>query len=447
MYPASPRQAGEHVLAEWWPGVKGHARQMAWVMGGKGALLAANTLIMLLLARHLPLETYGLFATFVGAQLLASRILLAGLDNTVVRLTNLDELRPYASDVVGTGLRILCNTSLGLVAVAMLFWPLQHIIGTSWPGWAVAAAVIGAVGLALVDYSYFCRLADLGYRGGAMLQAGPALLRCAATAAVVYTANWPPLIFLVYGGVSLLLGLWQVVPLRTARRPTTHLLAQRILRYSVWPATANVTAAFSLHQGTFLLAFLGLRVETGIFGLALTLSLGFFTLKNAFYEYLLPRMVHVPNTTALPRFLARSVLAGVAVATACIPIAALVGWALPHVLRPEMAQSVRPFYILSASMLLLIAQSPLEAASLYLMRPEFVTYGWAVRVSAIGVFGLAFAPQWQATGAAAAQLAGGLTASLFMAVLVLVTLRRAVRSGVPPIVNAAAIQAPVANLH
>ncbi|HWR54604.1 MAG TPA: hypothetical protein VN428_26080 [Bryobacteraceae bacterium] len=447
MYSASPKEAGERVLAEWWPVIKGHARQMAWVLGGKGALLAANTLIMLLLARRLPLDTYGLFATFVGLQVLVSRALLAGLDNTVVRLANLDELRPYANDVMGTGLRILRNTSLGLVAVAMVLWPLQEVLGTHWPAWAVAAAVVGSVGLALVDYSYFCRLAELGYRGGARLQAGPALVRCAATAAVVYSTNWPPLVFLVYGGVSLGLGLLQVAPLRTARRPATHGLARRILRYSVWPATANVTAAFSLHQGTFLLAFMGLTAEAGIFGLALTLSLGFFTLKNAFYEYLLPRMVHVPSTAALPRFLTRSLLAAAAVATACIPVAALVGWALPHVLQPEMVQSVGPFYILSASMLLLIIQSPLEAASLYLMRPQFVTCGWIVRVTAIGAFGFALAPRWGASGAAAAQLAGGLVAFVFMTVVVFVTLRRAAQSGVSPVVNASAVQAPLANLN
>jgi O-antigen/teichoic acid export membrane protein len=424
-----------------WRSLRAHAIELSWVLGGKGVLLGANTLLMLLLARQLTIETYGLFATVVGAQMLASRVLLLGLEGGIVRLMNLGDLRLHSGQVVRGGLHMLRYTCAGLLILTVLAWPLLHDQAGHefWPSWAVAAAVVGSVGMALVDYAYFCRLAELGYRSGALLQGAPAFARLVLTATALYVFSaWAPPVFFAYAGVSLLFGLWQAFELsrRSGRSPLRPGLVRRLARYSVWPAAANVTAALSLHQGTFLLAALGMRFDTGLFGLALTLSLGFFALKNAFYEYLFPRMMQVPSTPALPHFLGRSFAAAGALTVACIPVLALVGWMLPRFIRPEMWPVVGVLYYLGASMLLLILQAPLEAASHYLMRPDFVVYTWLVRVAAIGVFGLALVPSRGVVGAAVAQLAGGAVAFGMIAVLIWWTVRGALRTGQCPVLRA-----------
>jgi hypothetical protein len=118
----------------------------------------------------------------------------------------------------------------------------------------------------------------------------------------------------------------------------------------------------------------------------------------------------------------------------------LVGWILPRFVRPEMWPVVPVLYYLGASMLLLIIQAPLEAASHYLMRPDFIVHIWLIRVLAIGGFGFALVPSGRVMGAAVAQLAGGAVAFAVLATLVWWAVRRALRTGECPVLRATGVQ-------
>jgi hypothetical protein len=113
---------------------------------------------------------------------------------------------------------------------------------------------------------------------------------------------------------------------------------------------------------------------------------------------------------------------------------------LPRFIRPEMWPVVPILYYLGASMLLLIVQAPLEAASHYLMRPDFIVYTWFTRVLAIGGFGLALVPSGRVMGAAVAQLAGGAVAFAVLAALVWWAVRGALRTGQCPVLQATGAQ-------
>ena len=71
------------------------------------------------------------------------------------------------------------------------------------PLWALAAVVGGAVGTALVDYSYSFHLAQLYYRAAALVQSGTALARLGVTVGAVWLLpKSAPVIFLSYTSVS-----------------------------------------------------------------------------------------------------------------------------------------------------------------------------------------------------------------------------------------------------
>lgn len=414
-----------------WHGLKGHLGQLAWVLGGKGMLLAGNALLMLMLARHLDLETYGLFATVIGAQVLVSRILLLGLDGGVVRLANLQELRP--KQVVRSGLMILAYTSIALVVLSAAGWILLEKSGR-WPVWAVGAAVTGSIGMALIDYSYFCRLAELGYRTGALLQGGPAVARFAITGVALYTIPaYPAAVFLAYGGVNLACGAWQFLVLlhRASEAPGPGVVG-RTLRYSAWSGVANVTAALNLHQGTFLLVMFGKRSEAGVYGLALTVALGIFAVKNAYYEYVYPQILQNNDPKSLPRFLLRSMAGGAAIAALGVAGLAAAGWLMPRLVPHEMWAAVPVLYYLGGSMLLLFVQVPLDATSQYLLKPQYTVLGWLVRVASTAILGLALVQAEGALGAAKAQLLGSVLAFGVIAVLIALSSRGAIRAGRAP---------------
>jgi hypothetical protein len=106
-------------------------------------------------------------------------------------------------------------------------------------------------------------------------------------------------------------------------------------------------------------------------------------------------------------------------------VAAAVGTIATKLLNPELHDVTLVFYCLSASMLLVVCQSPLEAACHYLLRPQLVMFGWVPRVVCVGGLALMLAPGWGAWGAALAQLGGTVMAGMVFAACVFLALRAA----------------------
>ena len=286
------------------------------------------------------------------------------------------------------------------------------------------------MGTALVDYSYGFHLAHLHYRVASMVQSGTAIVRLGVTFCAVW--RFPqsrPVVLLSYMGVSFLSGMAQAVALLRSQGPwPTRPLLSRLVRYSAWQGVTNVVVVFSLYQGTFLLTALGQQAATGLFGLGLTLSLGFFAVYNAFSEYLLPRGVRVKQVQALPRFLLRACSMAGLLAMASLLVAGLLGTLVPRLLRPELHAAVPIFYLLSASMLLLILQCPFEAACHYLLHPQLVVVAWVLRALGISLLSVVLAPANGMVGVALAQLGGTALASMALIGLVLVQMRSALRA-------------------
>src|SRR4029077_5668277 len=156
----------------------------------------------------------------------------------------------------------------------------------------------------LVDYAYSFRLAHHEYRPAAVVQGGTAIWRLSLTTLAVWKFSaYPLVVFFAYHGASLVSGLvHSLVIARVSERPDLVLI-KRLLRYSFWLGKANVIVIFSLHQGTLLLMLLNQSAETGIYGLALTLSLGFSAIATSYSEYL---QVRVRSVEHIWRFIKRS---------------------------------------------------------------------------------------------------------------------------------------------
>ncbi|HKY41664.1 MAG TPA: hypothetical protein VJM50_01110 [Pyrinomonadaceae bacterium] len=401
--------------------------ELSWVFAGKLALMGSNAAVMLFLANRLALDTYGLLVLTISGQLLISRLLLIGVDSGMVRLSAVPELKARAQQVVTAGLIVIAATSGVLLAAMILATPFASLSGT--PTWVLLCVAAGAIGTALVDYGYSFRLARHEYRAACLAQGGTAIWRFGLTmlAAVKLPSN-PIAVFAAYHGASLISGMVQTLLIAKVTERTDRALIKRLLGYSYWIGKANVIVIFSLYQGTFLLMILNQPAATGLFGLGLTLSLGFFAIYNAYSEYLAVRIRAVEHVSDVPRFMKRAMAAALVLTLACIPIVFSIAALMPWLLGPEW-RVVWIFVLLSASMVLLIFQAPLVAACQYLLKPHLITAGWVLRVIFIGVAGLNLAPQMGAIGAAIAQLIGSAVALLVLIWLVINSLRTAIHAG------------------
>jgi len=399
------------------------AGELLWVMGSKFCLMGANAALMVFLVNRLELTTYGLLVITISGQLLISRLLMMGVDAGIIRLGGLHEPDVHSQQVVAAGLLIMLLSSSGLLLVFLGVSPAlsrSHV-----PVWISTSIVAGAIGTSLVDYGYSFRLASQQYRLAALAQGGTAICRLAITvaAALLWPAQ-PLIIFAAYHGTSLLSGVLQLVIVAGKsglRSPKT--VVGRLFRYSFWQAKANVLVILSLYQGTFLLMILRQQAATGIFGLGLTISIGFFAVYNAYFEYLLAHTATIETDDALSHFLRRAFIGAFGLSVACGPVILLLAKAMPWVLRPELLEVIPIFYYLAASMVLLILQAPLEVMCHCLLRPQVVSFGWLARAALIAVVGIFLASRMGAIGAAMAQLIGSLLTLMMLAGAVLLIAR------------------------
>lgn len=399
--------------------------ELSWVIAGKLALMGSNAAVMLFLANRLTLDTYGLLVLTISGQLLISRLLLLGVDSGMVRLTAVPDLRSRAHEVVGAGLAIIaCTTAVLLVVMAL---GISFIPQSAAPKWVLLCTAAGTIGIALVDYGYSFRLARHEYRGASLAQGGTAIWRFGLTTlvAVKLPAN-PIAVFAAYHGASLISGVVQTLLLaRLTERPDRALI-KRLLGYSYWIGKANVIVIFSLYQGTFLLMMLKQPAATGIFGLGLTLSLGFFAIYQAYSEYLSVRVRAIERVKEIPQFMKRATAAALGLILGCVPIVFVIAALMRWFLAPEW-QGIPIFLYLSASMLLLILQAPMVAVCQYLLKPQLITLGWVMRAISILVAGILLAPQMGALGAAIAQLIGTALALIVLGWVVISSVGAALR--------------------
>jgi O-antigen/teichoic acid export membrane protein len=410
--------------------------ELAWVVGGKLTAVGANAVLVLLLAGRLELNLYGLFVTSIGGQLLLSRLLMLGVDRGVIRLHTLSELQGQTRDLYTAGLTVILRMSALLILTAItLILALKFSAspaGQRWPGWMISSIVAGAVGTALVDYGNSVYLSEVRYRAAALWQGGAALGRFVATVvAVLLLPHRPAVIFLAYFSTSLAAGLLLSALIPGSRdKRCGRGLVNRLLSYSLWQGGTNFITLLYIYQGTFLLTWLGREAAAGIFGLGVMLSMGFHAVYIAYADYLLPRISRVESLNALPSFLVHAFGVAMALAIGSIPIAVAVGTIVAGIVSPEVRDVTPVFYCLSASMLLLVCFCPLDAICHYLLRPQLVTFGWALRVVCVSSLTLVLAPNGGAWGAAIGQLGGtaiGLTA---FAVCVAVVLRAARKAAI-----------------
>ena len=400
-------------------------RELFWVLAGKFALMGANAVVMLFLTKRLDLTTYGLLVLTISGQLLISRLLMMGVDVGMVRLTTTPELRSRNAEVVTAGYVTIATASVVLLLLGTLLLTGRFGI----PGWAIASIVIGSIGSSLVDYGYSFRLARQEYPLASLAQGGTALLRAAVTIWAAVATHNPLVVFFAYHGASLCSGLLQTLLVASTSwsRPDRPLI-QRLLRYSFWQGKANVIVIFSLYQGTFLLILLDQQAATGIFGLALTVSLGFFAIYNAYFDYLLTRVRSVEQISALPSFLTRSLLSALLLIVGCVPVGVALARLLPWFLGAEWQGFAAVFVYLAAAMMSLIVQAPLEAACHYLLKPQLISFAWLTRAALVAIAGLMLAPTLGATGAAIAQLLGFALGLVVLSCLFAVSFRSAVDS-------------------
>ena len=288
-----------------WRSLRLHSIALGWVSAGKLMLLTGNAVLIVFLSQRLSLDTYGIFVAVVGAQLLLSRVLMLGVDAGMIRLKTVGELRVRAQELERAGFLFIGRSSALLLMASLLLGPIVfHYASPKWSFGLVLAVALGAIGQALVDYVYSYHLSHLAYRKAALVQGGTALARLVLTATASFLIPQSPLpVFLSYTGVVFVVGVWLALAIwwRSGAAQESGILGT-LLSYSVWQGGVNIAGAFSLHQGTFLLVYLGYKSAAGIFGMGLTMSLGFFAVYMGVSGFVFSRIVRLGSLDRLPGF-------------------------------------------------------------------------------------------------------------------------------------------------
>ena len=390
-------------------------------------MTGANSALMLLLGLYMDNQVYGLLVTAVGTQLLVSRMVLLGVDQGMIRLYTLDDLRERPERVVLAG---LCSASLLSIPV-MLIGGVAVFVGVhGYPWFALAAVSLGSVGIALFDYAVCSRLANLNFRAAGLVQASMPFGRVVLTLGAFWLLpEHPEAVFLVYAATTLLFG---VALSLQAIRKSVHLpdlkLLLRLVNYSKWPGLCDVAMMACLQQGLFMLSYLERPDDRGVYGFALTISMGFFAIFLAYYQTILPRAVRLESVQELPLFTLKCVLAALLLVLGCLVVTGLIGLFLPGILPLEKQGFAPPFYGLAAFMMILMVEAPLTVACQFLLLPQLALVGMSIRIVAVAAFGLWLTPMHGVAGTGAAQALGAACSLVLYALMVGLIVRRRLRA-------------------
>lgn len=394
---------------------------VSWLAAAKFGLLAGNALTFLLLARWIGTEHFGILATVAGAQILVGRLVLFGTEQTMMRLRSTPGLLHRQEEVEGSALAVLlvaaaCVTALGLSAGSII----ESLWDRHFAQEQIVMALAGGIGSALVDFAYWAWLARRHYRAAALTHAGLAIGRFLVLYIGLSTAILPSdRVVFTYSSVTFAAGLIQLGILTGVLqfRPTLA-LAPRLLRYSAWQAGSVILGSLAIYQGTFLLTLLGRKADSGVYGFAVTATVGYMAVYAAASEFLMSRVGNVVTGAALRRFLGRSLAIAAAVIVICIPatylLAHVIGWVVPA----NLWDGGTVFYYLVAAALLTVLHAPIEVAAHWLLRPDWIMANKAIRIAAILFTGLQFAHAGD-EGVARAQVIGVLAGLVPFAAVVL----------------------------
>ncbi len=388
---------------------------LIWSLAGRLGTTVANAGLMLTLSIYglQDLGTFGVFALFVGGQILVSRGLLAGQEQALVRL---HQTEGGGNEAVRAGLAVVL--ALGLVTVLLspvgMFFP-KSVLPAGWNPWMVPLVGFGATGFACFDAACASRLARLEYRHVGALQLGTALVRALATLAAAAFGEATVAPFVAFSGISLAAGglaiaaAWLHAP-GEVRRPNVV----ATLRYGRWIAPSDFAMFLALIQGMALLSWLGQKDESGLMAFAQQFGQGLFAVYLASYHTLLPRAARVARPEDLHAFLRRAYRYTLPLCGAVLGVAAAVYFAGPPILRmdwidrPELAGFAPAFAGFTGFVVALLLEAPLGVTCHALLRPRLHLLAMTIRCASIFAFGLWLARDLGSLGAGLAQTAGGL---------------------------------------
>ncbi|MGA0870243.1 MAG: lipopolysaccharide biosynthesis protein [Planctomycetota bacterium] len=405
---------------------------LRWTLFGRLSMTAANGLLMLGCALFfMDEETFGLFAAVVGAQLLASRAVLCGLDQGVVRLFTADR----EPDAVVRG-AVAITLTLGAIGLGLAgIIAAVGGVGRLTPTLALAIGA-GAAGTAWFDLGCSALLARLEFRRAGLWMAAMPTARALVTgltAATTAKASWAP--FVAFPAVSLLSGITLLaLVVRQHGLTASRAVVGRVFTYSWWIGLGDAAAVLALQSGLFLLVFRDMTAEAGRFAFSLQIVQGFYAVFVAFYQALLPKAARLPGAHALPAWLRAAWRTSLLLATGCVLAAALAGNVMPTLIqdaRPDLADFAPGFYGLTAFSVVLMFEAPLGVSCQYLLRPGLHVASLWLRCACIGLLGLFTIPALGEFGAGLAQTGGTLAAGVVLLVLVHATIARQRREEQP----------------
>ena len=392
-----------------------------WLAISKIGLLAGNALTFLFLARWIGTEHFGILATVAGAQILIGRLVLFGTEQTMVRLRSTPELHDRQSDVEGSALAVLLLAAGAVTVLALSAGSfIEAVWDRSFAQEQIVMALAGGVGSALVDFAYWSWLARRRYKLAALTHVGLAIGRFLILYIGLSTSFLQSnRVVITYSAVTFCAGLLQLaILLGVLRYRPTLTLASRLLRYSSWQAGSVILGSLAIYQGTFLLTLLGRKTDSGVYGFAVTATVGYMAVYAAAGEFLMSRVGNVMSGAAMRRFLRWSMAVAAGVVLVCIPGTFVVAHVIGRLVPANLWDGGIVFYYLVAAALVTVLHAPIEVAAHWLMRPDWIMANKAIRIAAILSVGLLLADAGD-EGVARAQVLGVLVGWLpFAAVVV-----------------------------
>lgn len=386
-------------------------KELALVSGGQFLGAGFGLLAVLLTARMLTVEEFGLFTIFLTTETIAVELTGKSLDWGVVRFScyYLEQSRSKAHILLAKvfEFRLLTSVTVCLLGLLLAGPISQHIFGTASYRLPLALGLVGAVGMSmwwfaltiLQTYQLFVLhgLVNL-INGLTKVTAIIVLLSFGIHSCTIVQVAYVAIAFATFA-IAILLIPKEFLSAGWRTGCETGLMS-KFLHFSKWPVIANLFMMLHMHQSFFLLLYFAGPAEVGVYSSAWRLVFGLDLLALSMMTVFLPKVSRITNTSGFLSYSVQTLKISLPMCALLVPLLFVSEKIMTALYPDRYADAALSLQILLLGSLVALPAHPIALVLLAANRPNIVAYvSFTILVLSLGG-NLLLIPRYGGLGAA-----------------------------------------------
>ncbi len=413
-------------------------KQIFMVLGGQTVRTGLGFLAIIMTARLLSVEDFGLFSIFLAAVALGTELTGKSMDWGLVRFASrhMDTVEDKSNVYFKTvfKIRLVVSIIIILCGLGLVGFIAHDIFKKPEYEAPLFLASLGTIAMSLWWFTLAVAQAKEKFTLHALLNCSNGVLKVAAVGILFYL-NIKVLETVLSAYVLSFFAMFLVGMIFIPKQFLTEQQAEKgavseILHFSKWTLAANLMVIVQVQSAIFFLGYFEDATSVGKFSSAWNLIYGIDIAVLALITVLLPKVSKLEGQKDLSDYMKKSFLISVVLAALFIPVLIYGEEFIVLVYSDKFSDVGLIFQILLLGSLISLPAHPISLVLLSMDQPKFFAYVWGVVLIVTCLGYMIVIPQFSMTGAAVVSFAMKILQGILIVVVCFVLVNRS-ESSIP----------------